>query len=40
MIPKIEVWMHDMSVGYPVWFEVDSQKIKSKQLTSDIGRLL
>ena len=24
MIPKIEVWMHDMSVGYPVWFEVDS----------------
>ena len=24
MIPKIEVWMHDMSVGYPVWVEVDS----------------
>lgn len=24
MISKIEVWMHDMSVGYPVWFEVDS----------------
>ncbi|HDT8010210.1 TPA: hypothetical protein RD678_001214 [Enterococcus faecalis] len=24
MIPKIEVWMHDMSVGYPAWFEVDS----------------
>ncbi|GAB5150041.1 hypothetical protein [Enterococcus faecalis] len=24
MIPKIEVWMHDNSVGYPRWFEIDS----------------
>ena len=24
MIPKIEVWLHDNSVGYPRWFEIDS----------------
>ncbi|EPI31387.1 hypothetical protein [Enterococcus faecalis] len=24
MIPKIEVYMHDNSVGYPRWFEIDS----------------
>lgn len=23
MIPKIEVYMHDDSVGYPRWFEID-----------------
>lgn len=24
MIPKIEVYMHDNSVGYAQWFEIDS----------------
>lgn len=24
MIPKIEVYIHDNSVGYPRWFEIDS----------------
>ncbi|EHM3062015.1 hypothetical protein KGA00_002716 [Enterococcus faecalis] len=24
MIPQIEVWLHDNSVGYAQWFEIDS----------------